>query len=94
MHHEQSVVAVVRCLPRSTETWHAPADDPAVAGDERSAVDATGTFRMAQPAAPMFTKVTGTDDGVAPDPPLTGVNTIVPVPLQGAVTVSGTALVV
>ena len=35
-----------------------------------------------------------TDDEVAPDPPLTGENTIVPAPLQGAVIVFGTAVVV
>jgi hypothetical protein len=64
----------------------------------RAGVDDGGErdLQNAQPAVPMFTKVTVTDGGVAPDPPLTltGANTIVPVPLQDAVTGSGTAVVV
>jgi hypothetical protein len=42
---------------------------------------------------PIFTKVTGTDADVAPDPPLTGVKIIFPVPLQGVTTKLGTFLV-
>jgi hypothetical protein len=42
----------------------------------------------------MFTKVTVTDAGVAPCPPLIGLKTIVPVPLHGATTEAGTGLVV
>jgi hypothetical protein len=42
----------------------------------------------------MFTKVTATDAEVAPCPPLIGLKTIVPVPLQGVTTEAGTGLLV